>query len=274
MKSVAIVEIARGEFTMRGGSVIEFAIAEFARNALCESEGGASTDQHKVCGAVHSVAEFVRQESDRRERKVKDRRAIACQAGCSHCCHMRVVATVPELIAVANFMALNFSGEETDAARQRVIEGDGRTRGLTDEQWGIGHFACPLLVDDKCSVYAARPLECRGYNSFDVGACGAAARDYLGWDVPMDDALMGAFKSAQAGLLQAVASGGHPPRLVELTAALRVIFEDPLAIERWLGGEDAFVEAQLDLSDPEQRAFLPWVPSDELRAADEQKLET
>ena len=83
----------------------------------------------------------------------------------------------------------------------------------------------------------------------------------------MDGAQMSAFKSAQAGLMQALSHFGHRPRLVELTAALRIIFEDPLAIERWLGGENPFAGAELDPSDPEQRAFLPWVPSDELRAA-------
>jgi len=83
----------------------------------------------------------------------------------------------------------------------------------------------------------------------------------------MDGTLTSAFKSAQAGILQALTGTGHRPRLVELTAALRIIFEDPLAIERWLTGENPLAGAELDPSDPEQRAFLPWVPSDELRAA-------
>ena len=83
----------------------------------------------------------------------------------------------------------------------------------------------------------------------------------------MDDRLMTVNKSAQAGLLQGLTGAGYRPRLVELTAALRVVFEDPTAIGRWLEGENTFASAELDPSDPEQRAFLPWVPSDELRAA-------
>ena len=242
--------------------MIGFAIAEFAREAYCEC-AGLSPNRETIALVVKSIGEH----AERSAQRAADGRPIACKEGCSHCCHMRVVATVPEVIAVANFIARHFLGDAVEATRKRVIETDEKTRGLSDEQWGVAHHACPLLVDGKCSVYAARPLDCRGYNSTDVDACRAAARDYLDWQVPMDGALTSAFKSAQAGILQALTGTGHQPRLVEMTAALRVIFEDPLAIGRWLGGENPFAGAELDSSDPEQRAFLPWVPSDELRAA-------
>jgi Fe-S-cluster containining protein len=246
--------------------MIEFAIAEYARGLLsaCMDE---RPRRHVVADVVQSIAGFADQSSRQLEPVDGKVAHIACKAGCNHCCHMRVVATVPEVIGVAEFMASNFSAELFEATRRRVL--DLETRGLSDEQWGVGHYPCPLLVNGKCSVYAARPLECRGYNSTSVEACRAAARDYLHWEVPMDNSLMSAFKSAQAGLLQALTCVGHPPRLVEMTAALRVIFLDQLAVERWLEGENSFAEAELDWSDPEQRAFLPWVPSDELRAADE-----
>ena len=41
----------------------------------------------------------------------------------------------------------------------------------------IRRSPCPLLHDDLCSVYAARPEVCRKHNSFSVGACIA---DYEG----------------------------------------------------------------------------------------------
>jgi hypothetical protein len=178
---------------------------------------------------------------------------------------MRVVATVPEIIALTHFVVSNFSSEAIAALRQRVIETDKHTHGLSDEQWGAGHYACPLLVNKKCSAYAARPLDCRGYNSVDVESCRAAAQDYLEWDVPMDGNWMLAFKSAQAGFLQALTGTGQRPQLVEVTAALRVVFSNETAIDQWFAGENPFAGAELEELDPEQRAFLPWVPSDELR---------
>jgi len=242
--------------------MIEFAIAEFARATFCEFVVEPKC-RNALSHAVRAIAGLAEQSYGQMERATSSRQRIACKAGCSHCCYMRVVATVPEVIALADFVALNFSKAQFAAMRKRVM--NVKTRGLTDEQWGVAHHACPLLVDGECSAYAARPLECRGYNSTDVRACRAAAKDYLEWEVPMDAALMSTFKSAQAGLLQALTHFGHSPRLVELTAALRVIFRDECAIDRWLAGENPFAEAEIDLWDPEQRAFLPWVPSDELR---------
>lgn len=243
--------------------MMEFAIAEFTRRTLSEHLVSDPDGQ-----AMLDVLQAAADDAERSSETMKppaDHQAHACRVECSYCCHMRVVATIPEIIALAHFIASNFSIEAIAALRKRVIETDERTHGLSDEQWGAGRHACPLLVDKRCSVYAARPLDCRGYNSTNVKACRAAAKDYLEWDVPMDGSWMLAFKSAQAGILQALTGIGQRPRLVEVTAALRVILSDSTAIARWFGGENPFADAELDCADPEQRAFLPWVPSDELR---------
>jgi hypothetical protein len=217
--------------------------------------------------AVAIAARLAQYAYEEVQRSVAGSQPVACRAGCSYCCHMRVVATVPEVIVLYNYIVSNFADNEIDGLRQRVIALDTKTRGLSDEQWGVGRFPCVMLADGMCSAYTARPLDCRGYNSTSISACRVAAEDYLEWDVPVDQDLMAVNKSAQAGILQGLTGGGYKPRLVELTAALRIVLEDPTTIDRWLEGENPFSGAELDLSDPEQRAFLPWVPSDELRAA-------
>jgi Fe-S-cluster containining protein len=248
--------------------VIEFSIAEFARSTFSEPPPGAANRQ-VVAQRMRAIADLAERCHARMRKAGDSPQPPVCRAGCSHCCYMRVVATVPEMIALADFIAANFPPKTIESIRRRVVETDMKTHGLSDEQWGVAHHACPMLVDGKCSVYPARPLECRGYNSTNIESCRAAAENYLEWDVPMDIDLMAAFKSAQAGVLQALTRLGHPPRLVELTAALRVILEDPTAVDRWFDGENPFASAELDPGDPEQRAFLPWVPSDELRVAAE-----
>ena len=140
---------------------------------------------------------------------------------------------------------------------------------MSDEARGETRLPCPLLVANECSVYPVRPLDCRAYNSRSVAACRDAFERYADWDVPVDAEHQSFYKSVQAGLLQALARSGRPASLLELTAALRVILEDPDAVPRWCAGENVFAAAELSPDDPEQQAFLPWTPSDSLRRAAE-----
>ena len=192
---------------------------------------------------------------------------IACSRGCCFCCHMRVVATPPEILRVAAFVEEAFSVEERAALARRVAATDDMARGMSDEAWGEARVACPLLVDGECSVYAVRPLDCRAYNSCSVVACEKAYENYAGWDVPVDADHQSHYKCVQAGLLQGLAGSDRPASLLELTAALRVLLEDSHAAARWCTGEDVFAAAELGANDAEQQAFLPWTPSDFLRRA-------
>jgi len=251
--------------------LIEFVIAEHVRANFPARAG--SGNRHKLSETVALASRLAEQAFEETATEKSHPEQIACRRGFSYCCHMRVVATVPEIIALHDFIALNRSTNEVAALRRRIAALGEVTSGLTDEQWGAGYFPCPMLVEGLCSAYSVRPLDCRGYNSTNLAACEAAAKDYLEWDVPRDELLMSVNKSAQAGLLQALAREGYRPRLVELTAGLRIAFEDSTAIDRWIEGENPFAGAELDPSDPEQRAFLPWVPSDELRLAQSQDFE-
>ena len=192
---------------------------------------------------------------------------IACSKGCSYCCHMRAVVTAPEVLRIAAFIEETFSVEERVALARRVAATDEQARGMNDEAWGEARVPCPLLVANECSVYPVRPLDCRAYNSRSVAACRDAFESYADWDVPVDAEHQSFYKSVQAGLLQALAGSGRLAPLLELTAALRVILEDPDAILRWCAGENVFAAAELPPDDPEQQAFLPWTPSDSLRRA-------
>ena len=218
--------------------MIEFAIADLVRQKFpLESE---AKNKHSMCISVDVAGKVAHQAvADSAEREVGSA-SIACRAGCNHCCHMRVVVTVPEIIFLYEYVAANFSTVDRADLNRRIVSLDTRSHGLSDEEWGVRHWQCPMLVGGLCSVYPARPLECRGYNSTDVAACAAAAEDYSEWDVPMNDELMAAYKSAQAGLLHGLVGAGYRPRLVELVAGLRVVFDDPTAIDRWLQGENPF----------------------------------
>lgn len=68
-----------------------------------------------------------------------------CEKGCSKCCHYRVDITQTEAEILAEF-----------TGRQMQIPE--RPSEMFEKP-----TPCPFLVDDACSVYPARPLQCRSY---------------------------------------------------------------------------------------------------------------
>lgn len=188
---------------------------------------------------------------------------IACQAGCSWCCQMRVTLTVPEVARLTQ--RLHCNPRELEQLQGMVKAVDNLTHGLNDEERGALRVECPLLQDGKCTAYDARPLECRGYNSRDANACRLANQKYHDWDVPMFFAQYSIHKQMQAGILRALHCLGFRVEILELNAALSISLGKADVFDLWLEGEDIFRCAQIATDDPEWRAFVPWTSSDELR---------
>lgn len=78
---------------------------------------------------------------------------LTCRAGCSSCCHHHL--SVFNVEAANLHKAVAALAEET---RARVAR---QARVVKARQAAGEAVACPLLVDDRCSIYEARPLICR-----------------------------------------------------------------------------------------------------------------
>lgn len=104
-----------------------------------------------------------------------DSKALACHRGCSSCCTRNVTMTTLEgyrIITLLNqtkemglLERLSASAGESpflpeftinDLAR-RCAENDA----ISEKNQPSNREVCPLLLDDTCTIYAARPLACR-----------------------------------------------------------------------------------------------------------------
>jgi Fe-S-cluster containining protein len=106
-----------------------------------------------------------------------------CFAGCSQCCYNLPFVTGLEWERLYPY--LTASGEDAQSRLlertyhwfghllPRMVLAPGATMAslielnqtLTAESTAAGHH-CPLLVDDRCSVYEGRPMPCRAYGHF------------------------------------------------------------------------------------------------------------
>jgi hypothetical protein len=85
---------------------------------------------------------------------------VACHKGCSSCCHVAVTVMAEEAEVIGKEIGVKPS---TPA---RFIGPDDR-KDTAANYYGT---PCPFLVDDKCSIYASRPLACRTLYNMDKDA--------------------------------------------------------------------------------------------------------
>jgi Fe-S-cluster containining protein len=164
---------------------------------------------------------------------------IGCGAGCAHCCYQNVEATIPEAILVAAHLA-----DPSDPRRDAVLKAAAARRRMSDKQRRRPGRPCPLLVDNRCSVYEDRPLMCRAMLAVDGAQCGAALASVLAGG---EEGQVEQFTTAQyyvlgdqAGIRGICKDMGLQFDLIELTDAVAAILRDPTLPERWIAGERAF----------------------------------
>jgi Fe-S-cluster containining protein len=169
---------------------------------------------------------------------------VGCAAGCAHCCHQNVELTIPEAILVAAHLS-----DPSDPRRDAVLAAAAARRRMSDKQRRRPGRACPLLIDNRCSVYEDRPLMCRSVLAVDGAQCAAALASILAGG---EEKQIEQFTTAQyyvlgdqAGIRGICKDMGLQYDLVELTDAVAAILRDPTLPARWAAGERVFAASAI-----------------------------
>jgi Fe-S-cluster containining protein len=96
---------------------------------------------------------------------------LDCKEGCSYCCSVPVDVSAPEVFAIVDCLKATKSVDDIHALRHRIDEYLNRHSDMSPKERRRARVACPLLENNECSIYRARPLACRGWNSYDVERC-------------------------------------------------------------------------------------------------------
>ena len=173
---------------------------------------------------------------------------LACRAGCSLCCSLRVDVFAHEIFLIADYIRAHFSAEMLSSLKTRLATHAAQVLPLTPFDHATRNVACPLLRDDgRCSIYEARPLSCRRHHSMDFAAC------QFTYDHPSDLEFPGAhdvglFCTLTEALRQTggvYAEYGFDITIYELGTALAEALDDAASWTRWHEGGQAFVNASV-----------------------------
>jgi len=164
-----------------------------------------------------------------------DSPALACRAGCAACCRQLVTATIPEVLVLQAFIEQHLSAEVRAALLERIEAVLADARGLDVIEYSRRRVACPFLVDERCSVYEARPLACRGYNSVDADACEKKLDD-LHLELEADGWIHSVNVAVQDGVERALSDIGLDGGHLRLVPAVLALLKSPDAIRSWIAG--------------------------------------
>jgi hypothetical protein len=181
--------------------------------------------------------------------------AVACRAGCDHCCYQSVGATPPEALAIFDHLSRTRPAAELERVAAHVAAARARTRGLsTAERFSPAHPCVFLDVGDgRCTIYEVRPLACRGMNSLDAAECAKRLRDPAARAAFLADGVgsrsfmepIRAFHAVSAGMQLGVAElHGLDMRPLDLIAALDLLVNGPASVpDEWIAGGKPFESA-------------------------------
>lgn len=157
---------------------------------------------------------------------------VDCKAGCAFCCRSLVSVTAPEAFLVLELLALK-SRAGNPAPKKEATH-------------------CVFLADGRCSVYSARPINCRRTLSGSVRACETAfTSETVGLAHLLTEPLQkGVY--VRGLLMAAIAATGRTPTFYELERSVTVLEGDATAQEKWLAGQDPLSNIQ---ADTEKRCF-------------------
>lgn len=99
------------------------------------------------------------------------KQAVDCQKGCYWCCHQPVFAMSWEMDFLNDFIRKNFDDSTCEEILRKAKEKQNRFKSFGENQILNSKHPCPLLKDNACSVYSARPMACRIYLSTSLKSC-------------------------------------------------------------------------------------------------------
>lgn len=188
--------------------------------------------------------------ADRSMARARLDRPIMCGKGCSFCCRSHVSILAPEAFALAR----SIRGQRHAALHGRIAGMAALVPTTTITERRRAGVDCSFLVDNACSVYAARPLTCRMLASFDLTACqrsAAGAEDRI--PQPGSYAEMRSLLGMCA--FAALRAAGLPLTAYELNQIIHQLVEAPELEARWYAGAPVLTTGL----DPLAPAFLASV---------------
>jgi Fe-S-cluster containining protein len=198
------------------------------------------------CGAVQAYGRSQRRH-DAQLAAAPDASILACEAGCSWCCHFTVDVRPVEVFRILDFIEGNFTAQEQARVRSEIEANSAVLRPLDEVERMQRNIKCPFLSACRCTIYPARPQTCRNYHATDAAGCRKSFEEPDNIDIDPDFAPL-VYQTGGAhvdGFSKAMLEAGYDVSAYELNSALAAAMVEPVAArQRFEAGAQAFPSLQ------------------------------
>lgn len=172
---------------------------------------------------------------------------LACHDGCSMCCGFQVGVRPQEAFLVASYINKRFTNAQKNNIEFRLSKHAEYVAPLTTVEHLKQNIECPLLQDNRCSIYYVRPFGCRRHHAQDLTAC------QYSYDHPYDLKFVGsqhlelthAFDEAMSNVRKAYESLGFDDTGYEFGSALHETLSNPACWKRWRKHKKTFLHTPI-----------------------------
>ena len=98
---------------------------------------------------------------------------IQCHPGCAWCCCLPVAARAYEIVVIAEYLKKHWSSFALLQLKNRMKSYLKKTQ-KSSSQSIQDLISCPFLVQNYCTIYFVRPINCQAHNSCCQHTCHAA----------------------------------------------------------------------------------------------------
>lgn len=179
------------------------------------------------------------------------RASVACRAGCGACCHVPVGAQAHEVLLAAEYIQTRSSPESLEAVIAGVAAHRAAFAGKNMDERAALRIPCPLLHDDSCSIYEARPESCRSHHSHNLSGCISNLESGLDIVDVLIPEIRGRMFAVMLGIDQAVAEAGFDGRAYDFGSALHEALTDGMCAVRWTRRLPAFSDSCREAGRPD-----------------------
>lgn len=220
---------------------MEIDIDFVAVRKLTAEEYAQARQEIATLGPVAAL-ELSQRRHDARLAGAADAPTLACEAGCSWCCHFSVDVRAVEAFQILEFMRRNFSAAEQARLRAEFDANSAAVAPLSDIERMKLTRKCPFLTEGRCTVYAVRPQTCRNYHATDAAGCRQSFEEPENLDIEPEFAPLvyqagGAHVDAFSRAMQ---DAGYDVAAYELNTALATALDQPQSRARFEARQSPF----------------------------------